>query len=66
MSVIFFIVGTIMLIIAGQEYIYGSSVLTVDATADNPGASSLEKLFLGAILFIPGSYHTVLAFLAWI
>ena len=24
-----------------------------------------EKMLLGALLFIPGSYHTVVAFLAW-
>ena len=29
-----------------------------------PGQEPYEKLLLGAILFIPGSYHTVIAIMA--
>ena len=66
MSILFFIVGTIMLVMAAQEYTFGFSNLQTTATTENPGASPLEKLLLGAILFIPGSYHTFIAIMAWL
>lgn len=48
-SILFFIVGSLFLAWGVHDYQYKS------------GAEAAEKIGLGLILFIPGSYHTVLA-----
>ena len=51
-ALLFFVVGTIFLVWGAQE------------TFEVGLSTSYEKLLLGAILFIPGSYHSFIAFMA--
>ena len=52
-AAIFFIVGTILLYFG-----------VLEALADGVTQEAIEKLVLGGILFIPGSFHSFLAFQA--
>ena len=62
----FFVVGSIMLYIGIMEYLYPElSVAKTSKYTQESMAAPLEKMLLGLILFIPGSYHTVAAFMAW-
>ena len=59
-SVLFFAMGTYFLSEAFKNWatygLYGTA---------KEGAQPYEELLLGAILFIPGSYHTFLAIMAF-
>ena len=50
---VFLVVGTLFLFL-GLEEMYTTGSIT----------ESYEKILLGLIMFIPGSYHTFLAFMA--
>ena len=53
MALLFFVVGTLFLWLGIMDLHSTGSI-----------SESYEKILLGLIMFIPGSYHTVLAFMA--
>ena len=57
----FLVVGSIFLYTAVQEYV---DPTFTGPLSDPKAHSPLEKLLLGLILFIPGSYHTAVAIFA--
>ena len=59
-SVLFFIVGTIFLWMGIEDYIEVGGF----TSSSRPGQEPYEKLLLGSILFIPGSFHTFIAMMA--
>ena len=59
---LFFVLGTYFLMLGISEY--GAEPLPVPTSSDERPPAAYEKIILGLILFIPGSYHTVLALMA--
>lgn len=57
LSIFLFIIGIILLVLAG--------LLIGGVFGDNPDASAIPLLVLGAITFIPGFYHVRLAYYAF-
>ena len=61
-SILFFTLGTYFLFQAISEWIQHGKIYGTGQA----GAEPYEKLILGSILFIPGSYHTFLAIMAYL
>ena len=59
-SVLFFIIGTIFLYLGIEDYMEVGGF----SSDSRPGQEPYEKLILGSILFIPGSFHTFIAIMA--
>ena len=59
-SILFFIIGSIFLFLGIEDYIETGAL----TSSSRPGQEPYEKLILGAILFIPGSFHSFIAMMA--
>uniref|UniRef100_A0A7S3N2X0 Transmembrane protein 230 n=1 Tax=Strombidium inclinatum TaxID=197538 RepID=A0A7S3N2X0_9SPIT len=62
-SFFLFLVGTIFLCLGFMDYVETGSMTT--ATSEESGRP-YEKLLLGALMFIPGSYHVFVGLLAYL
>ena len=60
-SILFFAFGTYFLSEAAKDFFTHGKI----RNTGQEGAEPYEKLILGCILFIPGSYHTFLAIMAY-
>ena len=62
--------GTLFLYLGISDFVYPPDPNAPRQTGPNGeelvGPAAWEKLMLGFIMFIPGSYHSFLAFMTWI